>query len=82
MRAAIVSLDAGRGGHVESGESVCPRWQVTQLHNEVEAMGDMFTRMNRQCYEKCLNSAVLESRSKDDDLSLDDDNCVAACAGV
>jgi len=67
---------------VGHGESRRPRWQVTQLHNEVEAMGDMFTRMNRQCYEKCLNSAVQEARSKDDDLSLDDDNCVAACAGV
>ena len=53
------------------------------LHGEVEAMGDMFMRMNRQCYEKCINPSVSEGRGTGtDDLSLDDENCVAICTGT
>ena len=53
------------------------------LHGEVEAMGDMFMRMNRQCYEKCINPSVSEGRGiGTDDLSLDDENCIAICTGT
>ena len=67
---------------------------MTVLQNEVEAMGDMFTRMNRQCYEKCLSKPIFEGKGDylfpmfdgkgvstgDPELTLDDNNCVSNCA--
>ena len=50
------------------------------LTNEVEAMGDMFTRMNRRCYDKCLANAVAEGRDYGEELSIDEDKCLVSCA--
>lgn len=50
------------------------------LAGEVEAMGDMFTRMNRQCYQKCMNQRIVDGIDRSEDLSLDDEKCVESCA--
>mmetsp|Transcript_66000 Transcript_66000/g.137476 ORF Transcript_66000/g.137476 Transcript_66000/m.137476 type:complete len:109 (+) Transcript_66000:222-548(+) len=54
--------------------------QIMMLTGEVEAMGDMFTRMNRQCYQKCMAAAVVDGSARSDELSLDDEKCLESCA--
>lgn len=54
--------------------------QMIALAGEVEAMGDMFTRMNRQCYQKCCNQRILDGMDYNDELSLDDERCLESCA--
>ena len=46
--------------HVLVWVCVCVCVQVSMLQSEVEAMGDMFTRMNRQCYGKFFSSPRVE----------------------
>jgi len=41
---------------------VCVCVQVSMLQSEVEAMGDMFTRMNRQCYGKFFSESSCRIR--------------------
>mmetsp|Transcript_18851 Transcript_18851/g.45298 ORF Transcript_18851/g.45298 Transcript_18851/m.45298 type:complete len:107 (-) Transcript_18851:112-432(-) len=56
------------------------RRKMIALAGEVEAMGDMFTRMNRQCYQKCCNQRILDGMDYNDELSLDDERCLESCA--
>ena len=50
------------------------------LTNEVEAMGDIFGRMNRQCYEKCIAESIRDGTAFEDELSLDEERCLVNCA--
>ena len=54
--------------------------QVMLAVGEIDATVDMMHRMNRQCYEKCLSNAIIEGKTRDDDLSLDDEKCIENCA--
>mmetsp|Transcript_12426 Transcript_12426/g.30466 ORF Transcript_12426/g.30466 Transcript_12426/m.30466 type:complete len:110 (-) Transcript_12426:35-364(-) len=54
--------------------------QMMQLVGETEAMGDMLTRMNRQCYDFCNAQTVVEGRTRGEDLTLDEQACVDCCA--
>jgi hypothetical protein len=43
-------------------------------------MGDIFGRMNRQCYEKCIAESIRDGTAFEDELSLDEEKCLVNCA--
>ncbi|KAJ1487102.1 hypothetical protein T484DRAFT_1942151 [Baffinella frigidus] len=56
------------------------RRQIMVLSGEVEAMGDIFGRMNRQCYEKCIGESVRNGTAHEDELCIDEEKCLVNCA--
>mmetsp|Transcript_9201 Transcript_9201/g.14545 ORF Transcript_9201/g.14545 Transcript_9201/m.14545 type:complete len:109 (+) Transcript_9201:159-485(+) len=68
------------GGGKLSAKQLEEKRKMAMLTGEVEAMGDMFTRMQRQCFDKCCAADVVEGRARDDELSLDDERCLERCA--
>lgn len=50
------------------------------LSGEVEAMGDIFGRMNRQCYEKCIGESVRSGTAYENELGHDEEQCLINCA--
>lgn len=47
--------------------------QLMETMYQIEAMGDMFSRMSRICFSKCV------SKHKDTDLSVAEMTCVDRC---
>ncbi len=54
--------------------------QIISAVGEIDATVDMMHRLNRQCFEKCLMLSIAEGKTRDDELSLDDDRCIENCA--
>ncbi len=55
-------------------------FQMMAAVGELDATVDMMHRLNRQCFEKCLMLSIAEGKTRDDELSLDDDRCIENCA--